>query len=494
MKKPIFSRLSNLLAVCFCVALLTFPAGGRTATASPLVTPGTVSDGSSANVGYLAIPPAAFHPGMYNYNYQNHGRYFMKLTDGYTTHRYYAAVLLPDQATVTSVAFHFYDDSPTKNASAALYMKAMFETPEVMASGATTSNSGYVQAIDTSIDYPVIDNSDSVYWIETVLPESTGAGGDVWGCSVFITYQQPATEHGVLGIPAVSFTPYQDGYTYSAYQDGSLVHYFGPGGSSANGIYLGAVNLPHGAVVEGLRIQADDGKSGAAATVTLKRADQAGNPDDLASVSSADGQHIQSTTSISNATINNSQYRYWVQLDLPQTVAGVDYLNVYRVKISYTTPHLSNPISLSNAGFVGFDDGYDFENHGGYLFHMHGEGGSSASGVYVAPVYLPDGAIVCQFTAGIYDASSTLSGEAHLIRTRAGVNQEMAAILSSGSAGLNILSDDSISYEVIDNSYYSYYVYWYLPVSTPPVGSGDVVGYSMRITLKSFVYLPLVRK
>ena len=418
----------------------------------------------------------------------------MKLADGYATHRYYAAVLLPDQATVTSVAFHFYDDSPTKNASATLYKKPMFETPQVMASGTTTSNSGNVQAVDTTIDHPIIDNSDAVYWIETILPPSTGDGDNVWGCSVFITYQQPATEYGILGIPAVSFTPYEDGYTYGAYEGGELVHYFGPGGSAANGIYLAPVNLPHGAVVERLSIQADDGKTGAAATVTLKRADQAGNPDDLATVSSTDGQHVQFTTSISNATINNNQYRYWVQLDLPQSVQAVDYLDVYRVKIIYTTGHLSNPVSLSNAGFVGFDDGYDFENHGGYLFHLHGEGGSNASGVYVAPVYLPDGAIVCQFTAGIYDASSTLSGEAHLIRTRASVNQEMAAIISPGSAGLNILSDDSIAYEAIDNSYYSYYVYWYLPVSTPPAGSGDVVGYSMRIGLKSFVYLPLVRK
>jgi hypothetical protein len=37
-------------------------------------------------------------------------------------------------------------------------------------------------------------------------------------------------------------------------------------------------------------------------------------------------------------------------------------------------------------------------------------------------------------------------------------------------------------------------VYWYLPVSTPPASSDDVVGYSVRIGLKSFVYLPLVRK
>jgi hypothetical protein len=37
-------------------------------------------------------------------------------------------------------------------------------------------------------------------------------------------------------------------------------------------------------------------------------------------------------------------------------------------------------------------------------------------------------------------------------------------------------------------------VYWNLPVSTPPASSGDVVGYSMRITVSFPIYLPLVRK
>jgi hypothetical protein len=99
-----------------------------------------------------------------------------------------------------------------------------------------------------------------------------------------------------------------------------------------------------------------------------------------------------------------------------------------------------------------------------------------------------------KFTGVIYDGSSTLNGSAHLIRTRAGVNQELAAVTSSGSLGLYSISDDSIDYEKIDNSYYSYYVYWNLPVSTPPAGPGDVVGYSMRIEVKFPIYLPLVRR
>ncbi len=473
------------LAILIVLLLSTLGWGGGPAAVG--------AGGSNAGVGYLAIPAAAFHSATYNYNYQNHGRYIMKLADGYVSHRYIAAVNLPDGAVVTSISFHFYDDSLAKNASAKLYRNDASQAAQEMASGATISNSGHVQAVDDSIDDPVIDNDTSVYWIETILPESTGAGGDVWGCSAFITYLRPVTQNGVVAIPGAAFSPYEDGYKYSAVGS-AIFHYEDPAGGSDSGGYQAAVDLPQGAVVQSLSIQYDDGKAGAAASAWLSRADQAGNYTGLASVSSVDGEGEQTTTAISNATIDNELYRYWVYLNLPQTVPGVDHLGVYRVKIEYTTVPPSWATALSNGGMVGFDNGYDFENHGRFLFHAHSEGGGSDSGTYVAPVYLPHGAIVDDFTAIIYDGSSTLSGSAHLIRTRAGVNQELSAVTSSGSLGLYSITDNSIAYEKVDNSYYSYYVYWNLPVSTPPepAGSGDVVGYSMRIRVKFPTFLPLI--
>jgi hypothetical protein len=103
-----------------------------------------------------------------------------------------------------------------------------------MASGATTSNSGHVHVIDDIIDYPTIDNANASYWIETTLPKSTGAGDDVWGCSVFITYLRPVSETGILSLPVSSFSSFEDGYTYTASQS-FITHFKAPTGDASGG-------------------------------------------------------------------------------------------------------------------------------------------------------------------------------------------------------------------------------------------------------------------
>ena len=49
--------------------------------------------------------------------------------------------------------------------------------------------------------------SNSVYWVELDVPYSSGDGDNVWGCGARINYNPPATETGILSMPASIFKP-----------------------------------------------------------------------------------------------------------------------------------------------------------------------------------------------------------------------------------------------------------------------------------------------
>jgi hypothetical protein len=129
---------------------------------------------------------------------------------------------------------------------------------------------------------------------------------------------------------------------------------------------------------------------------------------------------------------------------------------------------------------------------------MHSEGGGADPGVYLAPVYLPQGSRVNAFRCTYYDKSAAKSGSAYLVRTKMGVNEDLATTASVGSSGYTSTTDVNVANNIIDNSQYAYFVYWVLPVSstTEPPDSTDVLGVRMRIDYSppNYAYLPLVRK
>jgi hypothetical protein len=216
----------------------------------------------------------------------------------------------------------------------------------------------------------------------------------------------------------------------------------------------------------------------------------------MASVSSLDGASTNTTTTISNATIDNYNYAYWVFISLPKFLPGV--FKFYSVKIYYSLPTVDTGVlALSNAAFSGFYDSFDFENHARWLYHRHGEGGSSARGVYLAPVYLPDRATIKTLWVAVYDGSESNSISAYLVRTRLGVNEIIAETTSTGSSGYIINNHTWLGNNaVVDNSQYAYYVYWDLPASAlnVPPQPNDVIPCTVYIDYdyNYFIHLPVV--
>lgn len=122
-------------------------------------------------------------------------------------------------------------------------------------------------------------------------------------------------------------------------------------------------------------------------------------------------------------------------------------------------------LSIPAAAFRPFEDGYDYQNDGRYLVHLHSPGGGTANGWYLAPVHLPQGATITRMTFYFYD-DSTSDILAWLQRSDlAGNYYNMASVDSAGySAGWGNRSTTTIADPVIDNRYNSYWVIWDGPV------------------------------
>ena len=85
-----------------------------------------------------------------------------------------------------------------------------------------------------------------------------------------------------------------------------------------NATFLANVDLPHGAVVTKLTLRYSETFESDEINLYLQRSNQTGDYDTMATVSSLDGYDAErSTTAISNATIDNEWYHYWLNLDLP---------------------------------------------------------------------------------------------------------------------------------------------------------------------------------
>lgn len=84
-------------------------------------------------------------------------------------------------------------------------------------------------------------------------------------------------------------------------------------------------------------------------------------------------------------------------------------------------------------------------------------------GTIYAPIHLPHGATIIQFDARVYDSVTTTGQVVTLSREAAfgGSASDMAQVVSSGSAGWQLLTDTSISDAVVDNSNYFYYAWNY---------------------------------
>jgi len=160
-----------------------------------------------------------------------------------------------------------------------------------------------------------------------------------------------------------------------------------------------------------------------------------------------------------------SNIRAWLILVVVVFVTG---------SIAYADPVRQDTItryySISPTAFGPEDENQNFTKNHDYIY-------SDAVGdMFYAPVYLPDSAVVVEFTTWLWDDAPT-DMIAHLVCTpHGGGHTFMASITSSGTTGMQELTDATIEHSLIDNTMYKYSV----DFSTDAIGTSHIL-YSMII-------------
>jgi hypothetical protein len=276
----------------------------------------------TATTGRLSIPAAAFVPFSDNYQYENLGRRLTYLGGPARAH-FEAPVHLPQGAQVTKVTFHFNDDSTAANGYARLCRTDLAGNYLDMAYIDSYYAWGYAGRSDTSIESPVVDNSQYAYWVYWDLPISTGTGNNVWGCGVVIEYDAPVAtmSRGYIAIPAAAFTPFADDHHYENHGR-YLIHRSGEAGAH----YEAPVPLPQGATVTKVSFYyKHDEETWVTGHGRLCRTDLVGNYSDMAYIPTMQSFGFGSghDYDIVSPGVDNARYVYWAYMDLPSST-GTD--------------------------------------------------------------------------------------------------------------------------------------------------------------------------
>jgi hypothetical protein len=194
--------------------------------------------------------------------------------------------------------------------------------------------------------------------------------------------------------------------------------------------------------------------------------------------------------------IDNSQYTYWIVLDMPAAAYPANgVVEMQDIEIEYQLPSASqNQLSIPAAGFHTYENDYDYQNHGRHLFHTYSPGGGTASGWYLTPLQLSDGELIANIKLYAY-VNSSQAGTVRLQRTEWGTgNYQDLAVLSTGTGNLgNINSSTStITGGPVDNSRFGYWLLWDLPANSLP--GVNVQGQAVKISYGTRVHIPLVTK
>lgn len=119
-----------------------------------------------------------------------------------------------------------------------------------------------------------------------------------------------------------------------------------------------------------------------------------------------------------------------------------------------TIPTTTRYLAMQSVAWLPFSSDYTFTRAGGVVTT------TPQTTAWYMPVYLPQGAVVTEFTVWVWDTSSAYDIDATLSRTTAyGTPNTMAGISSSGSIPDSVpYTDSSVNYATINNEDYFYAV------------------------------------
>jgi len=303
------------------VLLLGGPSGASSAPAGSLPNqPASVSPtvAAAGGKGVLTIPAAAFTFFGDEPDYENHARYLIH-HDGFNG--YVASVQLPHGATVTRMTMHYYNSTALDGVETELHRSDLRGGGDEMASVLSVSAGGYGSVSTDAIAHATVDNAHYAYHVNWLISPSIN---EVRGCAVTIEYSYPAATPSTdyLSFSSAAFTPFEDGYDFER-KGYYLRHWRSPGGGMADGQYRAPVYLPDGATVTRIKFYWYDQTTtvDGHGLAKLQRTQLGqGNYEDMGSANTwwvPGGYWDSDAPSITGATIDNSQYAYWVIWVLP---------------------------------------------------------------------------------------------------------------------------------------------------------------------------------
>ena len=296
---------------------------------------------------------------------------------------------------------------------------------------------------------------------------------------VFGEDASPTAAGGSLGILSIAAADFRPAVATNSFENHGrfLIHL---DSTATYGYYYAPLLLPQGATITRFSLVFRD-NSTSNLTAKLYRDDDMGMNTQMASLDSsgtflAPSYGSKIATNILQPTIDNSQYAYFVSLEMPESNADpgpLVWFSGISIEFQYpSTPTTTGYFSMPVAGFTPYQDGYTYLNTGRYLYHNKGPGDNTTNnGWYFARVHLPDGATVNSLTL-YYDINSSYPGYVRLQRTRLGYGDfsNLATLtIPSGGPGHDDQTTTAISDSVIDNAQYAYWV----SLDIPPLDRPD---------------------
>jgi hypothetical protein len=487
MKGRILRKKTILTSSCMLFILFGLATSGAPSRAANVSSVDPTNSSPNLAVTYLSVPADAFHPREKDYEFVNGGNSLFHLNDPHSdTGDYYAALYLPNGATLTQLSF-FFSDYWAENSAGLTLLRSyhLSDSPEALAATLTSTDSPNGSATTSSFFYPIVDNPNYVYYLRFSIPDSPDPyNKNVSLNGVTIQYIPPGYGSGndYLSIPAAGFTPYSDDLSYI--NQGNWVWY---NGGSGGADFQAPVFLPDGATAIDATFYYYDTDTINNAQASLRRTDlaQAWEPAMADFTPTGNPGLSFYNNSITNfASINNNANGYWTFFRFPASP------NVYGkslvVHYSYGSGSSGvEAISIPAAAFTPVTKYQDYDNHGRYLIHIGG-----TTNQYVAPVYVPHGAYLRRMTF-YYNQFGSHYAEVQLFGIDHGSSGGVPAINYIDTIGYGFRSDSVTLYNYqVDNIHENLGLSFTVPADSA-WPCGVVIEFSKY---KSLVFLPVVQK
>jgi hypothetical protein len=270
---------------------------------------------SPANPSYFSLTGADFTPFADEVDYSNSG---VSLENDLANEwDFQAGVVLPNGARLDRMTF-YYREYATKTVSANLCRVYNYSGDYTcLSSLASTTGSGFGSATSTVFSSNIVNNIPYAYWLFYRFE----AGPIPFGVVIQYTPKIYSTDERYFSIPAASFVPRNDTYSYENH--GRYLKHFS-GGDSNGGAYMAPFAPPSGSSVTYMSFKVGNSANSTPGELLLLRSAISGTLHEMWSqyTLTIGGWYEMGSSNISRHPIDYSHNAYYLRFNLPPSTVG----------------------------------------------------------------------------------------------------------------------------------------------------------------------------